>query len=70
MAKSIQCHMHGACSLSIEKACTKFSFSSTGHYFVHDLAENMDGAIIWWCWISGNGGGIWPGTEEVITGSA
>jgi len=32
--------------LGIEEQGTQFSFSSTGDDLSHDLAENMDGAIV------------------------
>jgi len=46
MAQFFQGSVDGADGLGIEEQGTQFSFSSTGDNLSHDLAENMDGAIV------------------------
>ncbi len=62
----IQCCANGACSLGIKEECTEFCFSSTGNNLLHDLAQDVDGTIIWWHMISSHGSGVLMGAEEVV----
>ncbi len=69
VAKLLQSSADGACSLHIEEQCTKLSFGSTGHNLPHDLAQDIQGPIVWWHGISGSGCIRWLGAEEVIATS-
>ena len=70
MAKFFQGGADRACGLCFEEECTKFSLGSTGNNLVHDLLQDMNGAIIWWCQISGHGCRVLVGAEEVVPSSA
>jgi len=66
VAQLIQSDADGACCLCIEEECSQFSFSGTGNNLLHDLAQDMEGPIVWQCRISGSGCSKWPGAEEVV----
>jgi len=46
MSKFFQCNAERTCMLGIEKKCSQFSFSCTGHHIAHDLAEDVYGSIV------------------------
>jgi len=54
MAQFFQSSVDGADGLGIEEQGTQFGFSSTGDDLAHDLAENMDGAIVRWGRVRGS----------------
>ena len=55
MAQFFQSSADGADGLGIEEQVgTQFGFSSTGDDLLHDLAENVDGAIVRWGRVRGS----------------
>lgn len=50
MAKFFESDADGTGLSSVVEEGTKFSFSGAGNNFAHDLAENIDGTIVWWRW--------------------
>jgi len=70
MAQFHQGNANGTDILGIEEQCTKFSFSSAGNNLAHDLAKDMDRAVVGG-WGSGiRGGGEWTRAQERIASSA
>jgi len=67
MAKFLQGDAHRTDGLSIEEQCTQFSFSSAGHDRLHDLAQNVDWAIVRRGFVLGRWWGCWSRAEEAIS---
>ena len=60
-----------ACFTTIVEEGSKFSFSGTGKHFAHDVAHDMDGAVVGRSWVSGVwrfGGVLGVAAEVVIAG--
>jgi len=70
MAKVFQRCADGADGLGIEEEGAPFRLSSTGDNLTHDLTEDVDRTIIWWCWVSGCGRGAGAGAEEGVPSGA
>jgi len=66
----LQGNADGTDGLGVEEKGPQFSLGGTGDNLAHDLTQDMDGAVVRRCGISGGGRGSWPGAEEGIASGA
>ena len=70
VAQLLQGNANGANGLGVEEKGTQFSLGGTGDNLTHDLTQDMHGAVVRRCRISGSGRGSGPGAEEGVPCSA